>query len=100
MNITPYIMFGNKILDSTLGQGIKQLIGDAVGAAQIVGGIAIVFMFIWVSVKKSRESEDEQERKRYGKAQIALIVIEVLIWVAVPLINLILSYFGVAPISV
>lgn len=99
MKIIPCTLTGNKILDSTLGQGLKNLFGDVFGAVQIIGSLIIVCVFAYVCIKKSRAAEEEQERKRYTNAQITLAVLIVLLWVAVPVINLILSYFGVSPIT-
>lgn len=100
MNYMPYVMLGNKILDSVIGKGIKSLGSDLISAIQILGSIIIIVMFLFVSVKKAKESEEEQERKRYSKVQISLVILIVIVWLAIPLINLILSYFGVSSIAI
>lgn len=95
MNMTPYLMnvilTGNKILDSTLGQGLQKLFTDGLEAAQIIGVIIIGLVLIIVSLKKSHE--EEQERKRYTKWQLGLVAIAVIIVMAQDLIDLVLSYF-------
>lgn len=86
------MILGNRILDSTIGQGVKNFLNDAVVAAQIIGETIVLFIFIVVSIKKARE--EEQERKRYTNWQIGLVVIFILIILAKDIINLVLGYFG------
>lgn len=86
------MILGTRILDSAIGQGVKNFLNDAVGAAQFIGGIIVLFIFIVVSIKKAKE--EEQERKRYTNWQIGLVIILILIILAKDIINLVLGYFG------
>lgn len=90
-SIEPFINNGNKILDSTLGQGLQNFLHDGIGAAQLIGGILVVLIFIIVSIKKSKE--EENDRKQYTKWQVALGIIMVLIIEAQDIFDLIKSYF-------
>ncbi len=91
MLMTNVVLTGNRILDSTLGQGFMNLLNDGIGAAQLIGGIIVVLVFIVVSIKKSKE--EEQDRKRYTNWQIALLIILVLIIEAKDIFELVKSYF-------
>lgn len=95
LNYAAVLSGGNKILDSTIGQGIRALLNDALGAGQIIGCIIVVVIFIWVCMKKGQES-DEQGRKRYLNWQITLGLIFVFILLAKDIFNLVGSYFGVS----
>lgn len=85
------ILTGNKILDSTIGQGLQALLKDGIGAAQVIGCTIVALVFIVVCIKKSKE--EEQERKRYTNWQIGLGFLFVLIMLAQDIFDLILSYF-------
>lgn len=89
--LTNMVLTGNKILDSTIGQGFMNLLNDGIGAAQLIGGIIVVLVFIYISVKKSKA--EEQERKTYSNWQIALLIIMVMIIEANDIFNLVKSYF-------
>lgn len=91
--IMPMMMLGNKILDSTFGQGLLNLLNDGITVGQFIGGLIVVLIFIVVCVKKGNE-EEGQGRKKYTAWQITLIVILVFILGAPEIINVILSYFG------
>lgn len=91
--IMPMMMLGNKILDSTFGQGFLSLLQDGITVGQIIGGFIVVVIFIVVCIKKSNE-EEGQGRKKYTAWQISLVMILVLILGAQEILNLVLSYFG------
>lgn len=97
MNMIPFmlmdvILTGNKIIDSTIGQGFMNMINDGIGAVQLIGGLVVLLIFVKVSAQKA--NEEEQERKKYTKWQIALGGIAVLIILAEDIFDLVLSYFG------
>lgn len=95
MKLETMMMLGNRIMDSSFGQGLMNLLQDGITVGQVIGGLIVVVMFIVVCIKKGNE-EEGQGRKRYTTWQISLGVILIFILGAQEIFSLILSYFGLA----
>lgn len=83
----------NSIIQSTMGQGIINLLNDFTGFLMVVAPLVAVLMIIYYTIRKKLETED-MENIRYTKKIKGILIACIFVFLASGIMNLLLSYFG------
>lgn len=89
---TPVFATGNKIMDSPLFTGAKNLLKDIISAIQLLSGLAGVAMIGFQALSSIfiKDEVREKEMKEKGKRILGAVIIA---FMASTILNLILGYF-------
>lgn len=90
--VNRYLISANKLMESTLVQGILNLLADIKVVFMVVAGLLTAVLFIWRLIL--HQKADDEEKPKYKKMAIGTLAVGVIITVAPQIVEIILSYFA------
>lgn len=84
----------NKLIDSSIGQGLVRLLNDALGAVMLLGPIVcLIFAAIFVAQAGIADETESPAKRKKAKYAVACAVICLLV---PSIVKLLMNYFGVS----